>query len=480
MFEDYELEFGLNDEDTAFFQTEPEEPQFEENEPDYEKITEKDINEDNGVLNFGTGKLGDSREEPKAEPESETDMLFDKMSVTTYKKDDKKTENKTEKKMETKKVKAEKETSFSSPTPDTPKEEKGGKKEETKAEKKAETPKKTENKKVEKPAEKEVGKQQEKEENKGEERQSKSASQTIFDMNTDFNIDDMAEEKERMKTGKKVETGKKTTYNMDFDENTYFNKMSGNTQNTTNESPYSDTRNTTNESTYSNTRNFTYETHSFNDYGESNVFTEDDIEIIEDDFETEIPNKEEFKEYKPKKEMPEFVKKLVMFAAMFALVIGIPVVISLVGNRGKSEKTKIYSENTVTTEEKTSEVKNALFSEAEKDSSVDNDGITSSRFATLDELSLYIESNTGSVLSSEMQTVNLYTQGSLTRDNFVATMEEYISQANALNHLLLVNKENYENEGREEEYNELSENLDTLMIYGDMKVYNAENETVVK
>jgi predicted small secreted protein len=169
-----------------------------------------------------------------------------------------------------------------------------------------------------------------------------------------------------------------------------------------------------------------------------------------------------------------------MFAAMFALVIGIPVVISLVGNRGKSEKTKIYSENTVTTEEKTSEVKNALFSEAEKDSSVDNDGITSSRFATLDELSLYIESNTGSVLSSEMQTVNLYTQGSLTRDNFVATMEEYISQANALNHLLLVNKENYENEGREEEYNELSENLDTLMIYGDMKVYNAENETVVK
>jgi hypothetical protein len=79
-----------------------------------------------------------------------------------------------------------------------------------------------------------------------------------------------------------------------------------------------------------------------------------------------------------------------------------------------------------------------------------------------------------------MQTVNLYTQGSLTRDNFVATMEEYISQANALNHLLLVNKENYENEGREEEYNELSENLDTLMIYGDMKVYNAENETVVK
>ena len=84
MFDDFEMEFGFMDDGEAFMQSEPEEPTFDE--PEYNKVSEEELEVKIGILNFNTNKSNtEEQTEEKQETENESDAIFDKICVTTYK-----------------------------------------------------------------------------------------------------------------------------------------------------------------------------------------------------------------------------------------------------------------------------------------------------------------------------------------------------------------------------------------------------------
>lgn len=95
----------------------------------------------------------------------------------------------------------------------------------------------------------------------------------------------------------------------------------------------------------------------------------------------------------------------------------------------------------------------------------------SSRFANLDELTFYIKSKTSAVLADEKALYNQYNGGGLSSDDFKSKIQEYIDQVDGLNHLLVLNKGSYEDEGELNTYNELLDNISTLTAYGDTILY---------
>ena len=95
----------------------------------------------------------------------------------------------------------------------------------------------------------------------------------------------------------------------------------------------------------------------------------------------------------------------------------------------------------------------------------------SSRFENLDELTFYIKSKTSAVLADEKALYNQYNGGGLSSDDFKSKIQEYIDQVDGLNHLLVLNKGSYEDEGELNTYNELLDNISTLTAYGDTILY---------
>ena len=179
-------------------------------------------------------------------------------------------------------------------------------------------------------------------------------------------------------------------------------------------------------------------------------------------------------EYIPPK--PKTGKKIFVFAAMLMCMIGIPLIITLAGRKEKTSSI-IPQASQIMTSQGATEQSTLFYCEAKKQTeNALGDVKTSTRFANLDELTLYLNSNTGAALSNETQIVNMFDSGLITAEVLQTQMQEYISQANELNHLLLVNNQTYANAGRQEEYNTLKDNIDTLLIYGDTAIYNAVNK----
>ena len=248
----------------------------------------------------------------------------------------------------------------------------------------------------------------------------------------------------------------------------------------------------------------------FNEYINNNmkdIYTESDIEILppnqaENEFFDNKAYNSIQNHYKSKIGLPEGLKKALMFVAMFVVVIGIPVIISISG-----KKTVIKENNTVehpvnndsnvtntttqyiTTESYTPSITSEINSEIYNDILQGNEGlqvfeeemsqqetVSESRFETLDDLTTYIDLQTSDLYAKEVQTVNNYKQKNITRENFLSEMNGYIEEVNALNHLLLVNKNGYISDSKETTYNTLYNNLESLMIYGDMAIYEYESK----
>lgn len=207
----------------------------------------------------------------------------------------------------------------------------------------------------------------------------------------------------------------------------------------------------------------------FSNMNDKEVYGEEDIEVIDPQ-----PQEQPQVEYIPPK--PRTGKKIFAFAAMLMCMIGIPLIITLAGRKEKTSSI-IPQTSQIMTSQGATEQSTLFYCEAKKQTENTLGEVkTSTRFANLDELSLYLNSNTGAALSNETQLVNMFDSGLITAEVLQTQMQEYISQANELNHLLLVNNQTYANAGRQEEYNTLKDNIDTLLIYGDTAIYNAVNK----
>lgn len=202
------------------------------------------------------------------------------------------------------------------------------------------------------------------------------------------------------------------------------------------------------------------------EFDESKVFQkteciqEADVEVIE-----EQPEEDQIEYIEPPKRI---FRKAMVFAAMLAIMIGVPLIIAFAG---KTKKQGIILPVQPSKQE-TEGVQTVFYDAKDTSTETITNSIASARFANLDELTLYIDSNTGTLLSNETQMVNMLSAGMITTDVFGKNLSDYISQANELNHLLLVNEKTYEREGKLEVYNQLVENMNTLLVYGDAALYN--------
>lgn len=176
--------------------------------------------------------------------------------------------------------------------------------------------------------------------------------------------------------------------------------------------------------------------------------------------------KEIFDEIFKDKYAPILIKVLA-FAAMLVVIIGIPVFLSSLGSgkRDKSETEKLQRvEAGVTTTSDNTEHYGSVGDNSYKNLEMTNH---SSRFANLDELSFYLESNINATLSNEQALYNTYTSGNCSKYYYAYTLSGYIDFTDEMSHLLTANKSLYKEQGLEDRYNELSDSLDVLMVYGD-------------
>lgn len=98
-------------------------------------------------------------------------------------------------------------------------------------------------------------------------------------------------------------------------------------------------------------------------------------------------------------------------------------------------------------------------------------GSSSSRFANLEELTFYIESKTASLMADEKTLLNQYNSGTLSETDFKEQLKGKIDEVDGLNHLLVLNKESYDDEEQGEKYSELLDNINSLTAYGDNIYY---------
>lgn len=104
---------------------------------------------------------------------------------------------------------------------------------------------------------------------------------------------------------------------------------------------------------------------------------------------------------------------------------------------------------------------------------IDESSVTgSTRFSTLSDLTYYIESFTNYYYSLELQLYTRYENEDLTRDEMVEIISGYTEEINTVYHLLTVNKSVYEENDMADTYSELNEEINELIIYGDMIIYS--------
>lgn len=438
-------EFGFDfDNGEAFMQSEPEN-MFEEPEYNQENIDEK-----GGVLNFGSKGTTNNEEKVETSVDAESEDLFNKASVTTYKKENN--------------AKNTSATNFTAPTI-----EQAEQKIEQNAEQINNSVPEFVNINIENAINTEDTTENiNTESTENVETKNNSSTNYVFD---DFNVEDLTNRKkdDRINTCNKVE--------QEVDEAYFTNKFND-------KSTFEEVERQNEQAKYD----------EFIDENINTIYEDENIEVIapnKDNINPDIDNSL-YKTYKPPIRLSMGVKKVIAFAAMVVILIGIPLIVSIINKvDNNTEKTKVYdSEYKNTTEynnkPETTKTNNSnsgddLYNEIARANNElfkgnNYDNSNKSRFSSFDELSAYIDENTNNLYSKEIKIVNAYKQRNISKEIFFEEMNSCIEEVNTLNHLLLVNKQGYENNGKTLDYNTLSSNLETLTVYGDLGVYNAKQE----
>ena len=175
----------------------------------------------------------------------------------------------------------------------------------------------------------------------------------------------------------------------------------------------------------------------------------------------------------------DFIKNVSMFVLLLSIIIGLPLLVSTIKTRSDSgssnNKKGTKAEYTSMEYEDITSVNKIYFADASTQAYANfNEANKSSRFETIDDLTLYLSSNLGSTLSTEKQAVNKYNNGEITLNEFFAILDNCKVITDELNHLLIANKNTYIQHGLEDTYNELSQNVESLIAYGDSVKYNIE------
>lgn len=215
-------------------------------------------------------------------------------------------------------------------------------------------------------------------------------------------------------------------------------------------------------------------------------------EITDEPFFCEQPYEEQFTIDLEQLEREQFSKKLfsnakniAVFTAMILVLIGIPLLFSLISFSHKSENlghTKVSVSEANAMENIQFEKSRIRLGEGlEEGKGFDEvktkayDSMTktnvSSRFETVDDLSFYLDSNMSSTLALEKTLVTQFRNNTITETDFLKEMKSTIEVTNNLNHLLTINKQTYMNEGKKSVYDRLSDDMDSLMLYGDTLIY---------
>lgn len=92
----------------------------------------------------------------------------------------------------------------------------------------------------------------------------------------------------------------------------------------------------------------------------------------------------------------------------------------------------------------------------------------SSRFPTLEDLTLYVNSSTATILMNEKQAMNNYVNGNITKEECLAKLQTCTAASNEVLHLLVVNKKLYTEQGQAQQYTSLEDDLISVMYYGDV------------
>lgn len=155
----------------------------------------------------------------------------------------------------------------------------------------------------------------------------------------------------------------------------------------------------------------------------------------------------------------EKAKELITKVIGFVVLVGVIIVIPLLMNGENGKKDDKKSNTVATTTEFYLEINNTDTAEP-----IQIEG--SSRFETLEDLTLYISSNQGVILSNEKQAVTKYNNGVLSKEDTLAILNANIDASNQLYQLLILNKSAYENEGKLDEYDNLYTNMENVLSYG--------------
>lgn len=193
--------------------------------------------------------------------------------------------------------------------------------------------------------------------------------------------------------------------------------------------------------------------------------------------------------------VPSWAIKVAMFFAMMIVFAGIPFVYSKINKKPavdkKTQSTSIMktSESPVTTQDVAPTTTQGvsfddLFADLDSNLNITEQQPGSDttqeqqvppattehsqgRFSTIEELSAYIEQYTSDVMFNELSLVNNFSSGIITAEQFSADMSFCIEQANYVNRLLLVNKNNYISRDAQDDYNRLSGKIEELIVYGE-------------
>lgn len=162
-------------------------------------------------------------------------------------------------------------------------------------------------------------------------------------------------------------------------------------------------------------------------------------------------------------------KNLAGFAAVIVLII-IPVLIFT------GIKKSNTSDNLDTTNTNKATSMSFLYSDytsvSENDSDMDYETCSSVRFDSVDDLTLYISSSAAYYLSCEKQLETKYNNNTITESELLSGMNEYIEKINNIYHLLTANENVYKSNAMTDTYEELTNEVNEVIKYGDIVVYN--------
>ena len=158
--------------------------------------------------------------------------------------------------------------------------------------------------------------------------------------------------------------------------------------------------------------------------------------------------------------------KIVAFVAMIIVFISVSLFFSSFVNHPKKDTESTISTPVLLSNEE--EQEKSVYEEAEERAyKALEENNNSTRFETLDDLTLYLDANISATLSNEKTLVYKYENGAIDKEEYLRKANEYVSFTDELNHLLVANKNNYTRESKENTYDKLNSSLDSLMVYGD-------------